>query len=146
MICPDNRVFDQYERDVYRNTAQGNLTITQLYYEKNKCEGCPFRKECLQNPDGYRRYTKNVIRDEFWRTVNEELGTEEGTELKIQRSIQVEGAFGVIKQDFGFTRFHRKGLKNVKMEFLLVCLGYNLKKYHLSRIRRMKENPSGLLS
>ena len=64
----------------------------------------------------------------------------------IQRSIQVEGAFGVIKQDFGFTRFHRKGLKNVKMEFLLVCLGYNLKKYDLSRIRRMKENPAGLLS
>jgi len=34
----------------------------------------------------------------------------------------------------------------VKMEFLLVCLGYNLKKYHLNRIRRMKENPLGLLS
>ena len=145
-ICPDGRVFDQYERDKLEKTSGGNISIAQLYYEKNKCEGYPFRKECLQNPDGYRRYTKNVIRDEFWKTVNEELGTEEGTELKIQRSIQVEGAFGVIKQDFGFTRFHRKGLKNVKMEFLLVCLGYNLKKYHLSRIRRMKENPSGLLS
>ena len=42
----------------------------------------------------------------------------------------MEGAFGVIKQDMGFTRFKRRGLKNVKMEFLIVCLGYNLKKYH----------------
>ena len=146
VICPDNRVFDQYERDVYRNTAQGNLTITQLYYEKNKCEGCPFRKECLQNPDGYRHYSRNVIRDEMWETVNQELSTEEGIQMKIQRSVQVEGAFGVIKQDFGFTRFHRKGMKNVKMEFLLVCLGYNLKKFHLYRLRQMRINPSGMMS
>ena len=92
------------------------------------------------------RAERNVVRDEFWKTVNEELGTEEGTEMKIQRSVQVEGAFGVIKQNFGFTRFHRKGLKNVKMEFLLVCLGYNLKKFHLARIRKLKENPLNLLS
>ena len=146
VICPDGRVFDQYERDVYKNTAGGNLTIAQLYYEKNKCEGCPFRKECLQNQDGYRRYSKNVIKDEMWETVNKELSTEEGVRMKIQRSVQVEGAFGVIKQDFGFTRFHRKGMKNVKMEFLLICLGYNLKKFHINRIRQMHINPSGLMS
>ena len=145
-VCPDGRVFDQYERDTCQETGGGNLSIGQLYYEKRKCEGCPFRKECLQNPEGYRHYTRNVVRDEFWKTVNEELGTEEGTEMKIQRSVQVEGAFGVIKQNFGFTRFHRKGLKNVKMEFLLVCLGYNLKKFHLARIRKLKENPLNLLS
>ena len=146
VICPDNRVFDQYEKDVYRNTAQGNLTISQLYYEKNKCEGCPFRKECLQNPDGYRHYSRNVIRDEMWETVNQELSTEEGIQMKTQRSVQVEGTFGVIKQDFGFTRFHRKGMKNVKMEFLLVCLGYNLKKFHIYRLRKMRINPSGMMS
>lgn len=144
VICPDGRVFDQYERDKYRNTAAGNLTISQLYYEKRKCEGCPFRNECLQNPDGFRRYARNVVRDEMWEKVNEELSTEEGIQMKIQRSVQVEGAFGVIKQDFGFTRFHRKGMKNVKMEFLLVCLGYNLRKFHLNRLRQMRINPSGM--
>ena len=146
VICPDDRVFDQYEKDVCRNTAGGNLTITQIYYEKDKCEGCPFRKECLQNPDGYRRYSRNVIRDEMWETVNQELSTEEGIQMKTQRSVQVEGAFGVIKQDFGFTRFHRKGMKNVKMEFLLVCLGYNLKKFHIYRLRQMRIDPSGMMS
>lgn len=146
VICPDGRVFDQYERDSYRNTAGDNLMIAQLYYEKNKCEGCPFRKECLQNPDGYRHYSRNVIRDEMWATVNQELSTEEGIQMKKQRSVQVEGAFGVIKQDFGFTRFHRKGMKNVKMEFLLLCLGYNLKKFHLYRLRQMRNNPLGLMS
>lgn len=146
VICPDGRVFDQYERDVYRETAGGNLSISQLYYEPRKCKDCPFRKECLQNQDGYRHYTKNVIKEEFWEKVNEELSTEEGIHMKIQRSVQVEGAFGVIKQDFRFTRFHRRGMKNVKMEFLLVCLGYNLKKFHLHRLREMRINPSGMLS
>ena len=82
----------------------------------------------------------------MWETVNKELSTEEGILMKIQRSVQVEGAFGVIKQDFGFTRFHRKGMKNVKTEFLLVCLGYNLKKFHISRIRQLHINPSGQMS
>ena len=82
----------------------------------------------------------------MWETVNQELSTEEGIQMKTQRSVQVEGAFGVIKQDFGFTRFHRKGMKNVKMEFLLVCLGYNLKKFHLYRLRQMRINPSGMMS
>ena len=81
----------------------------------------------------------------MWEKVNEELSTEEGIQMKIQRSVQVEGAFGVIKQDFGFTRFHRKGMKNVKMEFLLVCLGYNLRKFHLNRLRQMRINPSGMV-
>ena len=74
------------------------------------------------------------------------VSTEEGIQMKIQRSVQVEGAFGVIKQDFGFTRFHRKGLKNVKMEFLMVCLGYNLKKFHLNRLRQMRIKTSGMVS
>ena len=56
--------------------------------------------------------------------------------MKKQRSIQAEGAFGVIKQDMRFTR---RGLKNTKMEFLLVCIGYNLRKYHNYRIRKQKK-------
>nr|WP_278779256.1 transposase [Catenibacterium mitsuokai] len=38
------------------------------------------------------------------------LGSEFGKELKKQRSIQVEGAFGVIKEYMGFTRFRRRGM------------------------------------
>lgn len=72
--------------------------------------------------------------------VDENLSTEFGKELKKQRSIQVEGTFGVIKQDMKFTRFTRRGLKNAKMEFLIVCIGYNLKKYHKYRLRQENKN------
>ena len=59
--------------------------------------------------------------------------------MKKQRSIQVEGAFGVIKQDMKFTRFTRRGLKNTRMEFLMVCIVYNLRKYHNFRIKNKKK-------
>ena len=48
----------------------------------------------------------------------------------MNRSIQVEGAFGVLKEDYGFRRFLLRGKKNVRTEYLLLCLGYNVNKLH----------------
>ena len=45
-------------------------------------------------------------------------------------SIQVEGAFGVLKSDYEFQRFLLRGKTKVKLEILLLCLGYNLNKLH----------------
>ena len=49
--------------------------------------------------------------------------------MRINRSSQVEGAFGVIKQDMDYERVRRKGLENVSCECMLVCLGYNIRKF-----------------
>ncbi len=46
------------------------------------------------------------------------------------RSIQVEGAFGVLKNDYQFQRFLLRGKNKVKLEILLLCMGYNLNKLH----------------
>ena len=48
--------------------------------------------------------------------------------MRVNRSSQVEGAFGVIKQDMVYDRTRRRGLQNVSLEFMLVCLGYNIRK------------------
>ena len=48
--------------------------------------------------------------------------------MRVNRSSQVEGAFGVIKQDMDYDRIRRRGLENVRAEFMLVCLGYVLRK------------------
>jgi hypothetical protein len=65
----------------------------------------------------------------------ENLKSPLGIELRIQRSIQVEGAFGVIKEVFNLRRFRRKGTKNIRLEFFLVAIGYNLAKFHNKRYR-----------
>ena len=51
--------------------------------------------------------------------------------MRVNRSSQAEGAFGVIKQDMDYERARRRGLENVSLEFMLTCLGYNIRKLFL---------------
>jgi hypothetical protein len=147
-VCPGGRVFSHYELDTEERTRAGNLSICQIYTEPSHCDGCPHKKECLSrfNHCGYRKLSRNVVREELYDEARKELGTPEGRQMKINRDIQVEGAFGVIKQNMRFTRFHRRGMKNVKMEFLLVCLGYDLMKYHCWRMKRHQLDSPYLLN
>jgi len=62
----------------------------------------------------------------------------EGIKLRVNHSIQVEGAFGVLKQDYGFRRFLTRGKKNVKTEFLLLCFAYNINKLHQKKMNKKK--------
>ena len=62
--------------------------------------------------------------------MQERIQSEEGILLRVNRSIQVEGAFGVLKEDMGFRRFLMRGSVKVQTEFLLLCMGYNLNKLH----------------
>ena len=75
---------------------------------------------------------KEVIRKEtFWekRKISQEnITSERGILLRRNRSIQVEGAFGLLKNDFGFRRFLTTGKKNVRVELFFLALGFNLKK------------------
>lgn len=51
----------------------------------------------------------------------ENILTEKGIQLIVNRSIQVERAFGVLKSDYGFNRFLTREKNNVKTEFMLLC-------------------------
>ena len=64
----------------------------------------------------------------FRKQAIENLLSPKGIEMRIYRPSQVEGAFGVIKQDMDYERVRRKGLENVGCECMLVCLGYNMRK------------------
>jgi hypothetical protein len=44
--------------------------------------------------------------------------------------LQVEGAFGVTKEDGQFRRFYTRGKAGVSCELFLVCFGYNVNKLH----------------
>ena len=52
----------------------------------------------------------------------------EGIEIRINRSIQVEGTFGQIKQNMNYDRIRRRGLTKVSCEIMLMCLGKNVRK------------------
>lgn len=46
----------------------------------------------------------------------------------MNRSIQVEGAFGVIKQDYRFRRFLTRGKAKTETQFFLLAFAYNIEK------------------
>jgi len=60
----------------------------------------------------------------------ENITTETGVLLRMNRSIQSEGAFGVLKYDRQFDRFLTRGKVNVTTELFLLCFGYNVNKLH----------------
>ena len=58
--------------------------------------------------------------------VLENLESIRGALLRVNRSIQAEGAFGVMKQDRRYRRIVRRGINSARVEIFLVCIGYNL--------------------
>lgn len=58
----------------------------------------------------------------------ERITTNEGIILRMNRTIQVEGAFGVIKQDFAFRRFLTREKAKTETQFFLLAFAFNIQK------------------
>lgn len=67
--------------------------------------------------------------------VIENLESVHGALLRMNRSIQSEGTFGVIKWDRSYKRLFRRGMENVNLELTLIACAFNLYKYHNKRNR-----------
>ncbi|WP_297135479.1 transposase [uncultured Eubacterium sp.] len=59
-----------------------------------------------------------------------------GALLCMNRSIQSEGTFGIIKRARSYKRLFRKSLKGVILELTLISCGFNFYKYHNKRLRK----------
>ncbi len=108
------------------------------YYECESCEGCPHKKKCTRSK-GNRQLQVSKKFIEQRRQSLERITSEKGVLLRMNRSIQAEGAFGVIKQDYGFRQFLLRGNKKVLTELLLVAMGYNINKLH----SKIQQNRTG---
>ena len=53
--------------------------------------------------------------------------------LGLYRTIQVEGVFGVLKEDYGFRRFLTRGKKNVETQFFLLVFALNIENFATAR-------------
>ena len=61
-----------------------------------------------------------------------------GALLRMNRSIQAEGTFGIMKYDRWYKRTVRRGLDSVRLELFLVSIGHNLYKFHNKKMRLQK--------
>ena len=56
------------------------------------------------------------------------IASDDGIILRMNRSIQVEGAFGVLKEDSAFRRFLTGGKHKTQTQFLLLSFAFNIQK------------------
>lgn len=98
-------------------------------YECEECNNCKYKNKCTK-AKGNRKMQVSKKFIEKRQISYENIITEQGIRLRINRSIQVEGAFGVLKNDYKFNRFLTRGKNNVQNEFILLCFGYNINKLH----------------
>lgn len=66
--------------------------------------------------------------------VIDNLESIQGALLRMNRSIQAEGTFGIMKNDRWYKRIVRRGIDSVRLVVFLVSIGQNLYKYHKKRI------------
>ena len=109
--------------------------VTTAHYRCENCKDCPRRTVCCQAKDP--EQAKEVtLKKTFWEKRAQSqanIMTERGIYLRMCRSIQVEGAFALLKTDFGFRRFLTKGKKNVRTELFFLAMAFNLKKLWMKR-------------
>jgi hypothetical protein len=128
--CPAGRRLAA-EYDTIRKSKSG-FESTVTHYQCESCAGCLLRDKCFRSkyPDKNRTFEVSKTFRHQRKSATERITSQEGTLFRINRSIQVEGAFAVIKEDYAFRRFLTRGAENVRTEMLLMAMGYNLFRLH----------------
>ena len=119
-----------------RKTASGYVR-EETVYRCDDCLGCPHKSECIRGknwkiPEEERFKSLNVSR-KFERQRKECLNrivSEEGIQLRVNRSIQAEGAFALWKEDQKFRQFLCRGQANVYAESVLMAIAQNIGNLH----------------
>lgn len=116
--------FDYYHR---KRNKDGIL------YRFDDCNNCNYSYKCklkLKNKDENYRYVELIPDYELLKEkARNNLLSPKGIEIRINRSIQVEGTFGQIKNNMNYDRIRRRGLNKVSAEIMLMCLGVNIRRY-----------------
>jgi len=125
--CPNGNLFT-YLHSYERKSKSGFVSDVSVY-ECSGCNECPLKASCTK-AKGNR--TLHVSKDfvKLRQAAYDLITSDEGKELRLNRSIQVEGAFGVLKQDYGFRRLLRRKSEGVFTEILLYAFGFNINKRH----------------
>ena len=121
--------FDYYHRRKYKDG---------VLYKFTGCNNCNYSHKCKEKLKEKNRHTNyryyelipeyELLKEE----VRNNLLSSKGIEIRINRSIQVEGTFGQIKYNMNYDRIRRRGLNKVSGEIMLMCLGVNIRRYFAS--------------
>ena len=108
-------------------------------YRAQNCTGCPLRGLCYKGAADRRVIEVNHKNNAYRSEVKRLLTSGRGLYHRSNRPIEPEAVFGDIKFNHGFKRFRLKSNDKVKVEFGLVALAHNLRKYIVQNERKRHE-------
>ena len=107
-------------------------------YRCSSCDKCSRKSECTQGE--YRKILRNP-QENMVKEMQERLNSEYGKVLYSQRKHIVESVFGDIKHNKKIREFLLRGVKKTHGEFMLICVGKNLRKI-AKWIKEFRQNQS----
>ncbi|MBN2382122.1 transposase [bacterium] len=131
--CPLGKMLSLHGRSRHKKVT-GGQRVTVIYKSNpGDCRHCPLKESCLVPGQKYRRIER-MEGSEVLDQVAAKMTKPEKQALFWKRKIIAETPFGHIKHTMGIRRFRLRGLPKVQIEFLWICLAYNVAK--LSRLIR----------
>ena len=134
-ICSQGRKLAAIKERTKRN--RNGYTSTETIYECEDCSDCPCKEKCIHGNNcktpleqrNKRVWVSKVMQEKRQETL-ERITTEYGTQLRMNRSIQAEGSFAVLKEDMGFRQYLYRGKRNVLAQSVLAAIAHNINKLH----------------
>ena len=132
-ICTKGRKL-KYSHIRKSKSKTGFTWESKVYvFEPYNC--CGYKSECQRYG---KKSTKNPTKqiciapgyDSVLQKNQERILSPEGIQIRTNRSIQVEGAFGVLKQGFQFRQLLHRGNDQVRKLLYLLAIGFNISKLH----------------
>ena len=122
---------------IKKNKSQSGFEMETSVYSCKDCAGCPLKEKCIRACGSKKPLAERnkviYVSKRFARQraeMEERINTAEGKLIRVNRSIQAEGVFAMVKQDMGFRRFLLRSSVKVEVEWTLLSLAYNLLKLH----------------
>ncbi len=128
-VCPNGKEFHYMKTRPVRGNKYGR---TEEIYQCEDCSNCPHKSKCSK-AEGNRTIRLNEELTSIHKEVMNNLNSVHGALLRMNRSIQAEGAYGTIKWNRAYTRARRRGIKGLNLEIAMISCGFNLHKYHLKQ-------------
>ena len=132
LVCPNGKAFTHYADTPIRGNKYGR---TEELHICSDCTDCPYRQQCYKGKGDQRVIRLNRELTQFHEEVLNNLECVHGALLRMNRSIQAEGTYGIIKWDRSYKRAFRRGLDYVILEFTMISCGFNLYKYHNKKMK-----------
>lgn len=128
VVCLNSKIGKECMQNTHSRIKNGKFYIFE------NCNDCQFSYKCKaimkeknRNKD-YRIKELSIEYELLKQEAKNNLLSPKGIEIRINRSIQVEGTFGQIKNNMSYERIRRRGLEKVSCEIMLMCLGVNIRR------------------